>query len=69
MKIDDKNAARIRYQILIEGDVQLDSPLLIGNGQDDNEPEQDIHVLKNQDDVPFIPGTSITGTAHAGKRK
>ncbi len=62
MNIDDKNAARIRYQILIEGDVQLDSPLLIGNGQDDNEPEQDIHVLKNQNDIPFIPGTSITGT-------
>lgn len=62
MNIDDKNAARIRYHILIKGDVQLDSPLLIGNGQDDNEPEQDIHVLKNQNDIPFIPGTSITGT-------
>ena len=62
----NRNKAQIRYQILIEGTLQLDSPLLIGSGQDKNKseknkPERDIHVLKDQNNNPFIPGTSITG--------
>lgn len=57
----NRNKAQIRYQILFEGELQLDSPLLIGSGQDKNEPESDIHVLKDQNNNPFIPGTSITG--------
>ena len=32
----NRNKAQIRYQILIEGTLQLDSPLLIGSGQDKN---------------------------------
>lgn len=62
----NRNKAQIRYQILVEGTLQLDSPLLIGSGQDKNKseknkPERDIHVLKDQNNNPFIPGTSITG--------
>lgn len=56
-----QNKARICYQIVIEGTLQLDSPLLIGSGQNMQSPESDIQVLKNEYDQPFIPGTSITG--------
>ena len=50
-------------KIIIEGLLVLSSPLLIGDGlgEANKENEKDIHVLKNEGGLPFIPGTSITG--------
>lgn len=49
-------------KILITGDLILKSPLLIGDGEGETSDNfRDIHVLKNQDGVPFIPGTSLCG--------
>lgn len=47
-------------KIKITGKLILQSPLLIGDGAGETfDNFKDIHVLKNQDDVPFIPETSI----------
>lgn len=50
-------------KIIVEGLLELTSPLLIGDGLGElnKENDKDIHVLKNEHDLPFIPGTSITG--------
>lgn len=49
-------------KILIKGELKLKSPLLISDGTGEtSENFRDIHVMKNQDGVPFIPGTSICG--------
>ena len=49
-------------KILIKGELVLESPLLIGDGAGETaENFRDIHVLQNQEGVPFIPGTSICG--------
>ena len=50
-------------KIIVEGLLELSSPLLIGDGlgETNKENEKDIHVLKNEEGLPFIPGTSITG--------
>lgn len=56
------NKASIIGKILIEGELVLASPLLIGDGEGEtSENKKDIHVLKNQDDIPFIPGISLCG--------
>lgn len=50
-------------KIVITGKLILKSPLLIGSGADDSNDtnDKDIHVLKNQEGEPFIPGTSLCG--------
>ena len=48
-------------KIVITGKMILKSPLLIGSGIDDNSNDKDIHVLKNENGKPFIPGTSLCG--------
>lgn len=49
-------------KILIVGDFVLQSPLLIGDGAGETSDNfRDVHVLKNRDDKPFIPGTSLCG--------
>lgn len=53
------NKASIIKKIIIRGELVLESPLLIGSGLAGV--ETDIHVLKNRDGVPFIPGTSLAG--------
>ncbi len=54
--------SQIIGRIKITGDLVLESPLLIGDGAGETSDNfKDIHVLKNQDGVPFIPGTSICG--------
>jgi CRISPR/Cas system CSM-associated protein Csm3 (group 7 of RAMP superfamily) len=54
--------AQIIGRILVKGELVLKSPLLIGDGAGETADNfKDIHVLKNQDGVPFIPGTSICG--------
>ena len=56
------NKASIIGKILIKGELVLASPLLIGDGEGEtSENKKDIHVLKNQNDIPFIPGTSLCG--------
>lgn len=57
--------AQIIGKIKITGELVLKSPLLIGDGAGETSDNfKDIHVLKNQDGVPFIPGTSICGVLH-----
>ena len=48
-------------KIIITGKLTILSPLLIGDGQSDNGEDKDVHVLKDNDENPFIPGTSIAG--------
>ena len=56
------NDAGIVGKILIKGELILKSPLLIGDGAGEtSENFKDIHVLRNHDDKPFIPGTSLCG--------
>lgn len=56
------NAAVIGRMVL-KGYVVLKSPLLIGDGTGDEsyDSTKDIHVLKNKQQQPFIPGTSLAG--------
>lgn len=54
--------AQLIGKIKITGKLVLQSPLLIGNGAGETfDNFKDIHVLKNQNGVPFIPGTSLCG--------
>lgn len=54
--------AQIIGKILITGELVLKSPLLIGDGAGETSDNfKDVHVLKNQGGVPFIPGTSLCG--------
>lgn len=49
-------------KIILEGTLCLTSSLLIGAGQGSGaENDKDIHVLKNKNGVPIIPGTSAAG--------
>ena len=49
-------------KILIVGNLRLQSPLLIGDGAGETSDNfRDIHVLKNRQGKPFIPGTSLCG--------
>lgn len=45
-------------KLLIEGDLKLLSPLIIGNGSGDN---VDIEIIKDEHGQPFIPATSFVG--------
>ncbi|MFV0636963.1 RAMP superfamily CRISPR-associated protein [Mitsuokella sp. WILCCON 0060] len=52
----------IAAKIMAQGELVLDAPLLIGSGgSDDSEDQKDIHVLRNKDGIPYIPGTSLAG--------
>ena len=54
--------ASVSGRIVVTGELQLDSPLLIGDGMGENSDNtRDIHVLKDQNGKPFIPGTSLCG--------
>ena len=56
------NPARILGRITIQGTLQLDAPLLIGEGASGEErSDRDIHVLRDKEGIPFIPGTSLAG--------
>ena len=55
-------SASVIGKILICGELVLNSPLLIGDGEGEtSENFKDIHVLKNSEGKPFIPGTSLCG--------
>lgn len=54
--------AYLRGRITVKGTLRLDAPLLIGEGASgEARSDRDIHVLRNKDGVPFIPGTSLAG--------
>ena len=49
-------------KISVTGDLLLKTPLLIGDGAGETSDNfRDVHVLKNHDAEPFIPGTSLCG--------
>ena len=55
--------ATITQKILFRGTLQLDSPLVIGSGTETEKRrnEADIQILKDKQERPFIPGTSLAG--------
>lgn len=56
------NDSSVIGKILIRGEIVLKSPLLIGDGAGETADNfKDIHVQKNQNGNPFIPGTSLAG--------
>ena len=56
------NKSSVIGKILIAGDLVLKSPLLIGDGAGETSDNfRDVHVLKNRQGEPFIPGTSLCG--------
>ena len=56
------NKSSVIGKILIAGKLVLQSPLLIGDGAGETADNfRDIHVVKNRDGKPFIPGTSLCG--------
>lgn len=54
-----KGEERIVGHAVLEGELELLSPLLVGDGGGDE--TRDIHVLKDRTGRPFLPGTSIAG--------
>ncbi|MBR2214455.1 MAG: hypothetical protein IJ849_01695 [Selenomonadaceae bacterium] len=48
-------------KVLLEGELTLLSPLLIGSGVEDRENDRDIVILRDKDGTPYIPGTSLAG--------
>lgn len=56
------NESSVVGKILIEGKLILKSPLLIGDGAGETADNfSDVHVLRNRNGKPFIPGTSLCG--------
>ena len=52
-------------KIIAEGELVLDAPLLIGSGGGEEGNQIDIHVLRDKDGIPYIPGTSLAGVLRA----
>lgn len=52
---------KIIEKIVVQGTLHAVSPLLIGSGEREEAHDVDTYVLKNMDDIPFIPGTSLAG--------
>lgn len=52
-------------KIAVQGELVLDAPLLIGDGGEDDSDQKDVHVLKNKQGIPYIPGTSLAGVLRA----
>ena len=55
--------AKVMQKIVLAGTLQLNSPLIIGSGTETESRtnEADLHILKNKQEKPFIPGTSLAG--------
>lgn len=58
--MSNNNKAKILETIQITGDITVTSPLLIGDGDKNNE-AVDALVLRNRYDKPYIPATSLAG--------
>lgn len=52
-------------KVLLEGRMELCSPLLIGSGGQRAESDVDTQILLDKEGRPFIPGTSIAGVLRA----
>lgn len=54
---------KIVAKAILEGSLELLSPLLIGSGENSSheKTEKDIEILKTHEGAPFIPGTSFIG--------
>lgn len=50
-------------KVVLEGELELLSPLLVGDGMGERnqENDKDIHVLRDKKGNPYIPGTSLVG--------
>ncbi len=55
--MEDK--ARVTGKLLVEGEIELESPLIIGGGE--KKEEVDITVIKDAEGRPYIPATSLAG--------
>ena len=57
------NTAQIVAKICLTGNIKTASPLLIGSGKEEKAgtKEVDTYVLKDKNEQPFIPGTSLAG--------
>ena len=57
------NAAAVVAKLYLTGTLQTESPLLIGSGKEElaGTNEVDTYVLKDKNEQPFIPGTSLAG--------
>ncbi len=53
--------AKVTGRLVMTGTLVLDAPMLIGDGGEGDDGSKDIHVLKTDKNVPFIPGTSLCG--------
>lgn len=51
-------AASIKGKVIIQGELHLKSPMIIGSGHNEF---ADIEVIKDSEENPFIPATSLTG--------
>lgn len=58
--MSNNTKAKILETIQITGDITVTSPLLIGDGEKNNE-AVDALVLRNRYDKPYIPATSLAG--------
>lgn len=67
--METNNKAQILYQIKVEGILELQSPLRIGAGDLEGSAPVDVQVLKNDDEQPFIPGTSLAGVLRSDMKK
>ena len=57
---ETRNKAALRGKITLRGTLHLESPLRIGSGEQGSK-EADIYVLKDKENRPFIPGSSLAG--------
>lgn len=53
--------AHIIERIIVTGTLKVQSPLRIGAGGIADDPTIDTYILKDKNDMPFIPGTSLAG--------
>ena len=61
--------ARIVGRRILEGELVLKSPLMIGMGTEDLSHVVDMVVLKDRDGVPFVPATSLIGVLRSAMGK
>ncbi len=57
-------AETIISKTIVMGELVLDAPLLVGAGAGGSD-EQDIHIVRDSEGKPFLPGTSLAGALRA----
>ncbi len=56
--VDNMNGLSLKGKIIVKGKLRIESPLIIGSGQNDL---ADIEILKDDSGKPYIPSTSLCG--------